>query len=167
VNCTPKKFRQDMMAAMRAANLPPKLIYVFKKTGYILTKEGYDRLSPVEKATYDDAIEEFNVNNDGGINKSSIASDDGARLSVTLKTAERKMCGAESRAEGRMRLTLTYVVIGSFQNVNGDESRCFKDMGTPFARTETTKQVASPEVLSPAQEGTPISRASNSRKLPC
>jgi hypothetical protein len=54
-----KKIKQDMIAAMRAADIPPQLIYAYERTGFLLSKEGYQNLSPEDKAEYDAAIAEY------------------------------------------------------------------------------------------------------------
>jgi hypothetical protein len=54
-----KKIKQDMIAAMRAADIPPQLIYAYERTGFLLSKESYQNLSPEDKAEYDTAIAEF------------------------------------------------------------------------------------------------------------
>ena len=43
-----KKIKQDVIAAMRAGNIPPQLIYAYQRTGFLLSKEGYESLSPEE-----------------------------------------------------------------------------------------------------------------------
>jgi hypothetical protein len=54
-----KTIKQEVIAAMRAAGIPPKLIYVYERTGFLLSKEGYKSLSPEDKAEYDAAIAEY------------------------------------------------------------------------------------------------------------
>ena len=54
-----KKIKRDMIAAMRAASIPPQLIYAYERTGFLLSQEGYKSLSPEDKAEYDAAIEEY------------------------------------------------------------------------------------------------------------
>jgi hypothetical protein len=54
-----KKIKQDMIAAMRSAGIPPQLIYAYDRTGFLLSKEGYQSLSPEDKAEYDAAIAEY------------------------------------------------------------------------------------------------------------
>ena len=44
---------------MRAAGIRPELIYAYERTGFLLSKEGYDSLSPVDKAEYDATIAEY------------------------------------------------------------------------------------------------------------
>jgi hypothetical protein len=46
---------------MRVAGIPPQLIYVYERTGFLLSKEGYKSLSPEDKAEYDAAIEEYHA----------------------------------------------------------------------------------------------------------
>ena len=58
-----KKIKQDMIAAMRAAGIRPQLIYAYERTGFLLSKEGYQSLSPEDKAEYDAAIAEYFANN--------------------------------------------------------------------------------------------------------
>ena len=58
-----KKIKQDMIAAMRAADMPPQLIYAYDRTGFLLSKEGYQSLSPEDKAEYDAAIAEYFAKN--------------------------------------------------------------------------------------------------------
>ena len=36
-----KKINRDMIAAMRAADMPPQLIYAYQRTGFLLSQEGY------------------------------------------------------------------------------------------------------------------------------
>jgi hypothetical protein len=54
-----KKMKQDMISAMRAADIPPQLIYAYERTGFLLSKEGYQNLSAEDKAEYDAAIAEY------------------------------------------------------------------------------------------------------------
>jgi hypothetical protein len=54
-----KRFKKDMLAAMRAAIIPPQIIYAYERTGFLLSEERYKNLSPVEKAEYDAAIDEY------------------------------------------------------------------------------------------------------------
>ena len=56
-----KKIKRDMIAAMRAASIPPQLIYAYERTGFLLSQEGYKSLSPEDKAEYDAAIEEYHA----------------------------------------------------------------------------------------------------------
>ena len=58
-----KKIKQDVIAAMRAGNIPPQLIYAYQRTGFLLSKEGYESLSPEDKAEYDAAIAEYYAKN--------------------------------------------------------------------------------------------------------
>jgi hypothetical protein len=58
-----KKIKQDVIAAMRAASIPPQLIYAYEQTGFLLLEEGYKNLSPDEKAEYDAAIDEYFAKN--------------------------------------------------------------------------------------------------------
>jgi hypothetical protein len=54
-----KKIKQDVIAAMRVAGIPPQFIYAYERTGFLLLEEGYERLSPEDKAEYDAAIDEY------------------------------------------------------------------------------------------------------------
>lgn len=63
MNSRSKKTTQDMIAAMRATNIPPQLIYAYEKTGFLLLEEGYEALSPQERAEYDAAIDEYFATN--------------------------------------------------------------------------------------------------------
>ncbi len=54
-----KKIKRDVIAAMRAASIPPQLIYAYEQTGFLLLEEGYKSLSPEDKAEYDAAIAEY------------------------------------------------------------------------------------------------------------
>jgi len=58
-----RKMKHEMLAAMRAADIPPQLIYAYDKTGFLLSKEGYQSLSPEDKAEYDAAIAEYFARN--------------------------------------------------------------------------------------------------------
>ncbi len=58
-----KKIKRDVIAAMRAANIPPQLIYAYEQTGFLLSKDGYKSLSPKDKAEYDAAIAEYFAKN--------------------------------------------------------------------------------------------------------
>ena len=58
-----KKIKRDVIAAMRAASIPPQLIYAYEQTGFLLLKEGYKNLAPEEKAEYDAAIDEYFAKN--------------------------------------------------------------------------------------------------------
>ena len=60
---SPDRLRQEMVAIMRAACMPPHLIYAYEKTGLLLSEDGYNTLSPADKAEYDAAIDEYFVNN--------------------------------------------------------------------------------------------------------
>jgi hypothetical protein len=52
-----------MVAAMRAAGIPPHLIYAYERTGLLLMEESYKNLSPEDKAEYDAAIDEYFAEN--------------------------------------------------------------------------------------------------------
>ena len=54
-----KGVKQDVLAAMRAAGIPPQFIYAYERTGLLLVEEGYKNLSPKDKAQYDAAIDEY------------------------------------------------------------------------------------------------------------
>jgi hypothetical protein len=54
-----KRIKQDVLAAMRVAGIPPQLIYAYERTGFLLSKEGYKSLSLEDKAEYDAAIAEY------------------------------------------------------------------------------------------------------------
>jgi hypothetical protein len=58
-----KKTKQAVIAAMRAADMPPQLIYAYERTGFLLLEEGYKNLAPEEKAEYDAAIDEYFAKN--------------------------------------------------------------------------------------------------------
>jgi hypothetical protein len=58
-----KRIKQDMLAAMRSAGIPPQLIYAYDRTGFLLSKEGYKTLSPEDKAEYDAAIADYYAKN--------------------------------------------------------------------------------------------------------
>jgi hypothetical protein len=58
-----KKLKKDMLAAMRAASIPPQLIYAYERTGFLLSQEGYKSLSPEDKAEYDAAIADYYAKN--------------------------------------------------------------------------------------------------------
>ena len=58
-----KKIKRDVIAAMRAAGIPPQLIFAYERTGFLLSEEGYKSLSPEDKAEYDDAIAEYYAKN--------------------------------------------------------------------------------------------------------
>ncbi|MPZ36177.1 MAG: hypothetical protein GEV13_35400 [Rhodospirillales bacterium] len=64
MNNRSKKIKQDMIAAMRVADISPQLIYAYERTGFLLSKEGYQSLSPEDKAEYDAAIEEYFAKDD-------------------------------------------------------------------------------------------------------
>jgi hypothetical protein len=57
------KIKQDVIAAMRAADIPPQLVYAYERTGFLLSKEGYQSLSPEDKAEYDASIAEYYAKN--------------------------------------------------------------------------------------------------------
>jgi hypothetical protein len=61
-----KRIKQEMLAAMRAASIPPHLIYAYDRTGFLLSKEGYKSLSAEDKAEYDAAIAEYYAKNKAG-----------------------------------------------------------------------------------------------------
>ena len=58
-----KRIKQEMLAAMRAASIPPQLIYAYERTGFLLAEEGYKSLSPEDKAEYDAAIADYYAKN--------------------------------------------------------------------------------------------------------
>jgi hypothetical protein len=58
-----KKVKTDMLAAMRAAGIPPQFIYAYERTGFLLLEEGYKNLSPEDKAEYDASIAEYYAKN--------------------------------------------------------------------------------------------------------
>jgi hypothetical protein len=58
-----KRLKQEMLAAMRAASIPPQLIYAYERTGFLLSKDGYKSLSPEDRAEYDAAIAEYYAKN--------------------------------------------------------------------------------------------------------
>ena len=58
-----KRIKQDVLAAMRVAGIPPQLIYAYERTGFLLSKEGYKSLSPEDKAEYDAAITDYYAKN--------------------------------------------------------------------------------------------------------
>jgi hypothetical protein len=58
-----KKIKQDVLAAMRVAGIPPQFIYAYERTGLLLLEEGYKNLAPEEKAEYDAAIDEYFAKN--------------------------------------------------------------------------------------------------------
>jgi hypothetical protein len=58
-----KKIKRDVIAAMRAADMPPQLIYAYERTGFLLLEEGYKNLAPEEKTEYDAAIDEYFAKN--------------------------------------------------------------------------------------------------------
>jgi hypothetical protein len=60
-----KKIKRDVIAAMRAADMPPQLIYAYERTGFLLSQEGYKSLSPEDKAEYDAAIADYYAKNKG------------------------------------------------------------------------------------------------------
>jgi len=57
------KLKQEMLAVMRAAGMPPHLIYAYEKTGFLLLEDGYKTLSPKDKAEYDAAIDDYFAKN--------------------------------------------------------------------------------------------------------
>jgi hypothetical protein len=58
-----KKIKRDVIAAMRAAGIPPQLIYAYDRTGFLLSQEGYKSLSPQDKVEYDAAIADYYAKN--------------------------------------------------------------------------------------------------------
>jgi hypothetical protein len=58
-----KKVKQDVLAAMRAAGIPPQFIHAYERTGFLLLEEGYKNLSPEDKAEYDATIDEYFAKN--------------------------------------------------------------------------------------------------------
>jgi hypothetical protein len=63
VNNKSKRIKQDMLAAMRVAGIPPQFIYAYERTGFLLLEEGYKNLSPGDKAEYDAVIDEYFAKN--------------------------------------------------------------------------------------------------------
>lgn len=55
----PKKLELEMLAAMLAAGTPAHLIFAFRKTGLIVTKGSYRRLSRRNKRAWDAAMAEW------------------------------------------------------------------------------------------------------------
>ena len=51
--------KKEMLGIMRAAGIPPHLIYAYEKTGFLLLEEGYESLSPQQRFEYDAAIDEY------------------------------------------------------------------------------------------------------------
>jgi hypothetical protein len=58
-----KRIKQEILAAMRAASIPPQLIYAYERTGFLLLEEGYKNLAREDKAEYDAAIAEYFAKN--------------------------------------------------------------------------------------------------------
>lgn len=54
-----KKVHQQTLEVMREANTPKHLVYIYEKTGRILSQESYERLDYFEKKEVDDAYDEF------------------------------------------------------------------------------------------------------------
>lgn len=58
-----KKVKKEMLCIMRAAGIPPHLIYAYEKTGLLLLEEGYAALSPQQRSEYDAVIDEYFAKN--------------------------------------------------------------------------------------------------------
>jgi hypothetical protein len=56
-----EKLRAHTLEALRAAKIPPHLVYAYAKTGFIVNEEGYKQMSSADRAEYNAAIEEYFV----------------------------------------------------------------------------------------------------------
>jgi hypothetical protein len=56
-----KKLRAHALEAMRAAEIPPYLVYAYAKTGFIVNELRYKQMSSADRAEYNAAIEEYFV----------------------------------------------------------------------------------------------------------
>jgi hypothetical protein len=56
-----EKLRAHALEAMRAAEIPPHLVYAYAKTGFIVNEQGYKQMSSADRAEYNAAIEEYFV----------------------------------------------------------------------------------------------------------
>ena len=58
---------KEMLCLLRAAGIPPHLIYAYEKTGLLVEGEhGYNALAPEDRAEYDAAIDEYFAKNGDG-----------------------------------------------------------------------------------------------------
>ena len=54
-----RRYEQAMIDAMVAADIPPELIYAFKRTGRVVTEQNKRLLTPEELREWDEAIDEY------------------------------------------------------------------------------------------------------------
>jgi hypothetical protein len=54
-----KKFNDEVIEIMKEVGIPEQHIYVYKKTGRILTKDNYSKLSIEDREEVEDAYDEF------------------------------------------------------------------------------------------------------------
>jgi tetratricopeptide (TPR) repeat protein len=64
-----KKLHRETIEAMRKAQIPEHHIFVFDKTGFILTEENYDKLTPEEQDEVESAYAEYFEKKKGKNNK--------------------------------------------------------------------------------------------------
>jgi hypothetical protein len=53
------KARASVLKAMRAARIPPHLVFAYAKTGFVVSEEAYEKMRPDQRAEYDAAIAEY------------------------------------------------------------------------------------------------------------
>ena len=61
---TPQQLTEGYVAkatldTMRKAGTRPELVYAYQKTGLIVSKAGYENMTPEDRAEYDAAIDEY------------------------------------------------------------------------------------------------------------
>lgn len=54
-----ERVKRDMVQAMTNAGVPPHLIFAYERTGICPDERGYSRLTAVDKAAWEAAIEEY------------------------------------------------------------------------------------------------------------
>ena len=54
-----KKVKRDVLTAMRTAGIRPELVHAYERTGLLLLEDGYNKLSPADRAEYDAAIDDY------------------------------------------------------------------------------------------------------------
>ena len=56
---TQKDLDRETIAALEKAGVPPPIVHAFKRTGWIVDRQGYERLSEVDRREWDAAIDEW------------------------------------------------------------------------------------------------------------
>jgi hypothetical protein len=54
-----ERLRRETLEAMRAAGIPPHLVYAYEKTGLMVNEHGYKNMTPEDRAEYEAAVKEY------------------------------------------------------------------------------------------------------------